>query len=100
MTLNDLDGCLFVDVPQAAVLLGLDERTVRRAAAAGEIRASKVGAKWMISVEWLREQAGQPSVPPALMPDLDALTDRLADRFFARFASLFAGRADGDTGEA
>jgi len=94
VTLDDLDGRLFADVPQAAGLLGLDERTVRRAAAAGEIPAHKVGHKWMIPAAWLRQQAGvtAPHTPP--MPDLDELADRVADRVFARFARLFAARGD------
>jgi excisionase family DNA binding protein len=89
MTLDDLDGQLFADVPQVASILGLDERTVRKAAAAGEIPANRVGNKWVIPTAWLREQAGATSSAEAIAPDLDELADRVADRMFARFARLF-----------
>ena len=98
MTLDDLGGRLFADIPQAASILGRDERTVRRAAAAGEIPASKVGTKWLIRTSWLREQAGIGELGAAsAAPDLDELADRLADRMFARLAGLFAGRIGDDT---
>lgn len=87
MTLDDLDGNLFADVPQVAEITGMDPRTIRRAAQAGEIPASRVGAKWMIPTAWLREQAGTPApTPPGV--DLDDLADRVADRLFTRFAQL------------
>jgi excisionase family DNA binding protein len=91
-TLDDLNGCLWADVPKAADLLGLDERTVRRAAAAGEIPARKVGHKWMIPTAWLCEQAGSIAPTESALLDLDDLADRVADRVFARLAGLFAGR--------
>ena len=47
---------MMLSVPQAATLLNLDERTVRAACAAGEIPATRVGAKWLVSTEWLRKQ--------------------------------------------
>jgi excisionase family DNA binding protein len=98
MTLDDLGDRLFADVPQTASILGLDERTVRKAAAAGEIRANKVGNKWMIQTAWLREQAGiGEQLATSAVPDLDELADRVADRVFARFAGLFAGRIGGGT---
>ena len=89
MTLGDLGGRLFADVPEAAEILGRDRRTIRRAAEAGEIPASKVGTKWMIPTSWLREQAGMPVPAASVMPDLDQLADLVADRLFARFAGLF-----------
>jgi excisionase family DNA binding protein len=95
--LDDLGDRLFADVPQAARILGLDERTVRKAAAAGEIPAEKIGAKWMIRAAWLRDQAG---TAPPVMPDLDELAERMAERFFTRFARLFGERAGGQSGEA
>ncbi len=96
-TLGDLGGRLFADVPEAASILGRDERTVRRAAAAGEIPATKVGTKWMIQTAWLRQQAGTAEqAPAAQVPDLDELADRVADRVFARLAGLFAGRIGDD----
>jgi excisionase family DNA binding protein len=98
MTLDDLGDRLFADIPQAASILGRDERTVRRAAAAGEIPATKVGTKWMIRTSWLREQAGVGQLGAAsAAPDLDELADRLADRMFARLAGLFAGHIGSDT---
>jgi excisionase family DNA binding protein len=93
MNLDELDGRYFADVPEVASITGRDERTIRKAAAAGEIPSTKVGNKYMIPVAWLREQAGQASlsrVPPP--PDLDQLVDRIADRVFARFAGLFAAQ--------
>jgi hypothetical protein len=94
VTLDELDGRLFADVPLAAAILGRDERTVRKAAAAGEIPAVKVGAKWMIRTAWLREQAGvTAAVPPAAVPDLDELADRIVDRLFARLAGAILGGA-------
>jgi excisionase family DNA binding protein len=95
MTLDELGDQLFADVPQAASILGRDARTVRRAAAAREIPASKVGTKWMIPTAWLRQQAGIPTAAAAVpAPDIDELADRVAERLFARFASLFAVLAD------
>jgi excisionase family DNA binding protein len=64
MALNDLGDRLFANVPEASAVLGLDQRTVRRAAAAGEIPATKVGAKWLIPLSWLREQAGAKAQRP------------------------------------
>jgi excisionase family DNA binding protein len=96
VTLDELEGRLFADIPQAAAILGRDERTVRRAAAEGEIPATKVGAKYLIPVAWLREQAGEPSAAAAPLPDLDELADRVADRVLARLARLF-GDGAGET---
>lgn len=90
-TLADLGERLFADVPQAADILGRDPRTIRRAAEAGDIPASKVGSKWMIPTAWLREQAGMPAPAAPVMPDLDQLADLVADRLFARFVRLFGG---------
>ena len=93
MTLDELDGRLFADVPEVASITGRDERTIRKAAAAGEIPSTKVGNKYMIPVAWLREQAGQ--APPSRVPqppDLDQLAERIADRVFARFIGLFTAQ--------
>jgi excisionase family DNA binding protein len=51
-------GRLFAKVPEAAELLRMDERTVRRALVAGQIPGFRVGATWRVPVAWLREQAG------------------------------------------
>lgn len=103
-TLDDLDGRLFADVPEVASITGRDERTVRRAAAAGEIPSTKVGNKYMIPTAWLREQARQDPPPAAGPVDLEQLADLLADRMFARLGRLFGGRLvaeqSGESGEA
>ena len=52
-------GRLFASVPEVAGILGLDERTVRRAVADGQIPATKVGVRVLIPTAWLRAQAGQ-----------------------------------------
>ncbi len=94
MTLDDLSGRLFADVPEVASITGRDERTIRRAAAAGEIPSTKVGSKYMIPVAWLRQQAGQATASAAPLPDLDELADRVADRVIERLAQAF-GRPEG-----
>lgn len=90
---GELDGRVFAGVPEVASIIGTDERTIRRAIAAGEIPAVKVGARNMIPTEWLRQQAAcaLPS-SAATEPDLDQLADRVADRVFTRFARLFGDR--------
>ena len=101
MKLDDLGDRLFVNVPEAASILRRDERTVRRAAAAGEIPATKAGTKWMIQTAWLRQQAGiAEQAPSAQVPDLDELADRVAARVFARFAQLFGAKAGAESEEA
>lgn len=90
MTLDDLAGRLFAGVPEVAEIIGADERTIRRAIAAGEIPGHRVGTKYMIPVAWLRELAGSPAPAPAAPePDLDQLADRVADRVLARLARTF-----------
>jgi excisionase family DNA binding protein len=37
-------------VPEAARLLGIDPRTLRTAAAAGEIRCFRLGRRWLVPV--------------------------------------------------
>jgi hypothetical protein len=53
-----LDGQLFASVPEAAVVLRSDPRSVRRAIAAGDIPAQPVGPRKLVPVEWLRKAAG------------------------------------------
>lgn len=56
--LADLDGRLFASVPETAMVLRSDQRSVRRAIAAGEIPATAVGRVWRVPVAWLRRAAG------------------------------------------
>ncbi len=58
LTLADLDGRLFADVPEVAELMRSDARTVRRAIEAGEIPATRVGQRWRVPTSWLRRTAG------------------------------------------
>ena len=51
-----LDTAAFLSIPQAAVVLNCDERTVRKAAARGEIPATRVGVTWRVPTSWLRKQ--------------------------------------------
>jgi hypothetical protein len=46
------------DIPDAALILGADERTVLRATKDGSIPGTLVGATWRVPVRWLREQVG------------------------------------------
>jgi excisionase family DNA binding protein len=48
---------LFATVPEAAVILGVDPRTLRRALDAGQIPGIKVGVFWKIPTSWLRKVA-------------------------------------------
>jgi excisionase family DNA binding protein len=48
---------LFASVPEAAAILGVDPRTVRRAIADGQIPAFKVGVSWKVPTAWLRQAA-------------------------------------------
>jgi excisionase family DNA binding protein len=50
---------LFIPVIEAADILGLDPRTLRRAIEAGTIPATRVGVKILIPTAWLRAQAEQ-----------------------------------------
>jgi len=92
MRLDELDGHIFADVPTVARITGRDKRTIRRACEIGEIPATKLGAKYMIPTEWLRQQATVAPAEPetTAAPDIDALADRVADRLFARLARLLA----------
>jgi excisionase family DNA binding protein len=46
----------FFSVPETALLLGIEARTVRRAIAAGTIPATQVGCLRKVPTEWLRQQ--------------------------------------------
>jgi hypothetical protein len=53
-----MTGRLFVTVPEAAVILDSDERSVRRAIDAGDIPFTPVGPRKLVPVSWLRRAAG------------------------------------------
>jgi Helix-turn-helix domain len=91
VTLNDLSGQTFCDVPQVAAVLNRDERTVRRALEAGKIPGRKVGNRWAVPVSWLRQEAGVSE--PA--PDTGVLADQVANRVVARLARLLAQASAG-----
>jgi excisionase family DNA binding protein len=59
---RELESLAFFSAPDAARILNCDERTIRRAAAAGTIPATKVGAKWLIPTVWLRQQVNPPDL--------------------------------------
>ena len=53
-----LTGRLFATVPETAVVLRSDARSVRRAIAAGDIPAIPVGPRKLVPIAWLRQAAG------------------------------------------
>jgi hypothetical protein len=55
--LAELEGKLFATVPEAAVVLRSDVRSVRREIAAGHIPATPVGPRKLVPVSWLLRQA-------------------------------------------
>ena len=59
--LAKLDQQLFVSVPEAAAVLRSDPRSVRRAIAAGDIPATRVGPRQLVPTAWLRSAAGIPA---------------------------------------
>ena len=88
-TLDDLAaGQLFIGIPETALLLNRDERTIRRAVEKGEIPGQKFGARWSVPVAWIRQQAGITEPAAAVTPD--ALADQVAARVLARLARLLA----------
>jgi hypothetical protein len=56
--LAKLQGKLFATVPEAAVVLRSDPRSVRRSIVAGDIPAQCVGPRKLVPVTWLRRAAG------------------------------------------
>jgi hypothetical protein len=56
--LAELEGKLFATVPETAVVLRSDVRSVRRSIAAGDIPAQPVGPRKLVPVSWLRQAAG------------------------------------------
>lgn len=63
-----LDNLAFFTVPQAAQLMGCDERTLRKGCAAwaagdtGGIPSTRVGVTWRIPTSWLRAQVRPPGL--------------------------------------
>jgi excisionase family DNA binding protein len=51
-----LETKAFFSVPETALLLGTDDRTVRRAIGKGTIPATQVGCLRKVPTDWLREQ--------------------------------------------
>jgi excisionase family DNA binding protein len=58
ITLADLEGFDFGSVPEAADILRVDQRTVRKRIKDGTIPAVRMGTDWRVPVRWLREQSG------------------------------------------
>jgi excisionase family DNA binding protein len=58
--LAGLERTSFFSIPETARLFGCDERTVREAVRAGNIPATRLGAKWFIPTEWLKVQTRPP----------------------------------------
>ena len=55
--LADLEDKLFATVPEVAVILRSDVRSIRRAIAAGEIPAQSVGRRKLVPVPWVSQAA-------------------------------------------
>jgi excisionase family DNA binding protein len=53
-----LNGRWFVTIAEAAEILHVDPRTVRRAIDRGQVPAVRVGQQYRVPVAWLRERAG------------------------------------------
>ena len=54
--LRRLNGRVFATVTEAAVILSLDSRTLRKAIRQGDVPATRAGPAYRIPVAWLREQ--------------------------------------------
>jgi excisionase family DNA binding protein len=55
--LERIEGMLFATTTEAAAVLGIDARTLRKAIEAGDIPATRAGKTYRIPTIWLREQA-------------------------------------------
>jgi excisionase family DNA binding protein len=86
--LDDWGGRLFVDVREAAAVLGCDERTLRKEIREGRVPHVKTGSRYRVKVAWLRQQAGE--TPTSVSLDLDELADRVADRVTQQILGAFA----------
>ena len=62
--LANLEGKLFATVPEVAVILRSDVRSIRRAIAAGDIPAQTVGPRKLVPVPWVRQAAGLETSEP------------------------------------
>lgn len=101
--LDDLAaGQLFIGIPETALLLNRDERTVRRAVEKGEIPGKKFGARWSVPTSWVRQQAGitEPAAvafdSAALVAEIAArVTATLADEVVVRLLARGTGVSDG-----
>lgn len=58
-----LDGRSFATVAEAAGVLRVDARTVRRAITEGLIPATKTGREYRVPVEWLRRELAKADKP-------------------------------------
>ncbi len=56
-TLADLKGQNFATVSEAAAILRVNPKTVRRGCKSGSVHGTKVEGAWRVSVAWLREAA-------------------------------------------
>jgi excisionase family DNA binding protein len=68
ITLADLSDRLFATAPEAAALLRLHPRTVRRQVDAGLIPGFKAGREYRIPADWLRAQASQGTTRQPAIP--------------------------------
>lgn len=90
MKIEELGDRLFATAPEAAAILGCDARTLRADIEAGAIPARKAGVRWLIPVQWLREQAGISTSSVSAEVDYDHLADLVTERLFGRFAAVFS----------
>jgi excisionase family DNA binding protein len=71
------DGALFYSLKQAAKLLGISERTLRRQLESGKFRGYKVGRQWKIPKSMIdrmaadEENPSEPSAPDAPYGDYE-----------------------------
>lgn len=95
MTPDELNSRNFISVRVAAdVLGGVDERSIRRAIARGEIPAIQVGQRRMVPTAWLRSQIDQ-SAPASShrQSDIDQLADLVAEKVTARILTALGSIA-------
>ena len=59
--IDALAGKLFASVPETAVVLRSDPRSIRRAIAAGDIPCTSVGPRKLVPTSWLLKAAGRAS---------------------------------------